>query len=310
MACTHLATIQGNIFSENQSAVGGALQTCGGAAVNDSLFEKNAADWGGAIDVPSGSVDLSNSTIVNNLAARAGGGVTIQSGARALVVNSILWANRDPAGNTGISQITSFGNAVSQIEYSCIQGSDGVFQGEGLIDTDPLFISTGTRNYGISFGSPCIDAGDSTAVPVDALNDLAGNPRRLNDPATTDMGAGAPPIVDMGAFEYQPVSLDILPGKCPNVFRASSRRPLTVAVVGTPAFEVWRVNVNSLRLGRADHVGTAIEPLGGRSGVRASTRDVTGPSQADLCACNTGSDGRSEERRVGKECRSRWSPYH
>ena len=21
-------------------------------------------------------------------------------------------------------------------------------------------------------------------------------------------------------------------------------------------------------------------------------------------------DGRSEERRVGKECRSRWSPYH
>ena len=22
------------------------------------------------------------------------------------------------------------------------------------------------------------------------------------------------------------------------------------------------------------------------------------------------SDGRSEERRVGKECRSRWSPYH
>ena len=23
-----------------------------------------------------------------------------------------------------------------------------------------------------------------------------------------------------------------------------------------------------------------------------------------------GSEGRSEERRVGKECRSRWSPYH
>ena len=24
----------------------------------------------------------------------------------------------------------------------------------------------------------------------------------------------------------------------------------------------------------------------------------------------TGAHGRSEERRVGKECRSRWSPYH
>ena len=25
---------------------------------------------------------------------------------------------------------------------------------------------------------------------------------------------------------------------------------------------------------------------------------------------NDDNDGRSEERRVGKECRSRWSPYH
>ena len=38
---------------------------------------------------------------------------------------------------------------------------------------------------------------------------------------------------------------------------------------------------------------------------------------ADECKCNlilttggTGFSMRSEERRVGKECRSRWSPYH
>ena len=30
---------------------------------------------------------------------------------------------------------------------------------------------------------------------------------------------------------------------------------------------------------------------------------MTDQQRADLC-------GRSEERRVGKECRSRWSPYH
>ena len=31
----------------------------------------------------------------------------------------------------------------------------------------------------------------------------------------------------------------------------------------------------------------------------------------DLCTeCGTCADARSEERRVGKECRSRWSPYH
>src|SRR2546429_5267844 len=29
-----------------------------------------------------------------------------------------------------------------------------------------------------------------------------------------------------------------------------------------------------------------------------------------FCACNVVIQKRSEERRVGKECRSRWSPYH
>ena len=31
---------------------------------------------------------------------------------------------------------------------------------------------------------------------------------------------------------------------------------------------------------------------------------------AMLLAAGTITAGRSEERRVGKECRSRWSPYH
>ena len=30
----------------------------------------------------------------------------------------------------------------------------------------------------------------------------------------------------------------------------------------------------------------------------------------DLLIIGGGATGRSEERRVGKECRSRWSPYH
>ena len=41
---------------------------------------------------------------------------------------------------------------------------------------------------------------------------------------------------------------------------------------------------------------------------------VTMPEELDACADCRAWDGiedcRSEERRVGKECRSRWSPYH
>ena len=32
-------------------------------------------------------------------------------------------------------------------------------------------------------------------------------------------------------------------------------------------------------------------------------------AEAQTCVLQAG-EGRSEERRVGKECRSRWSPYH
>ena len=40
-------------------------------------------------------------------------------------------------------------------------------------------------------------------------------------------------------------------------------------------------------------------------------RVILAPSARDLSgATRTGVPDRSEERRVGKECRSRWSPYH
>src|SRR6202453_1727043 len=39
-------------------------------------------------------------------------------------------------------------------------------------------------------------------------------------------------------------------------------------------------------------------------------RIATHPRFAPLHLKNSEPDDRSEERRVGKECRSRWSPYH
>ena len=39
--------------------------------------------------------------------------------------------------------------------------------------------------------------------------------------------------------------------------------------------------------------------------------DVPEPARLDAWErARTQHDGRSKERRVGKECRSRWSPYH
>src|SRR5258708_36077037 len=45
-----------------------------------------------------------------------------------------------------------------------------------------------------------------------------------------------------------------------------------------------------------------------RGGTRPSALAQTGRQHPDAVLC--ADPGRSEERRVGKECRSRWSPYH
>ncbi|MHC4126584.1 MAG: dockerin type I domain-containing protein [Planctomycetota bacterium] len=66
-----------------------------------------------------------------------------------------------------------------------------------------------TADLRLSPGSPCIDAGDNTAVPDGIDTDLDGNPRFVDDPDTVDTGYGDPPVVDMGAYEFQPCPWDL-----------------------------------------------------------------------------------------------------
>src|SRR5579859_5674007 len=55
-------------------------------------------------------------------------------------------------------------------------------------------------------------------------------------------------------------------------------------------------------------------PLVVKRGRGLMIEDVDGNEFLDfssgIAVCSTGHCHRSEERRVGKECRSRWSPYH
>src|SRR5256885_12396443 len=73
--------------------------------------------------------------------------------------------------------------------------------------------------------------------------------------------------------------------------------PISEVVEGAADVEVRDVHVPVLvRQERLDEA----RPLGGRLGVVALQQP--GPLEDAI--------DRSEERRVGKECRSRWSPYH
>jgi predicted outer membrane repeat protein len=198
---------------------GGGLWGCSGPITNCVIAANETHFGGGGLSWCNGAI--SNCTIVGNrtwgifyeeLEGGKGGGLCECS---ALVTNCIIrqnWAAVD--GN----QLYS----CSVPAYSCIQDwSDG---GTGNISSDPCFISPGhwadindiniilepneanavwvESSYQIGWSSPCIDAGNNAAVPVGEINDISGRPR-FKDSCRPDTGSGTPPIVDIGAYEFQ-----------------------------------------------------------------------------------------------------------
>lgn len=105
----------------------------------------------------------------------------------------------DQNGNNQSAQIHIF-SGLPIVKYSCIQGWTGSLGGIGNIGDDPLFQDEANLDFRLRPLSPCIDAGDNSAVRIHT--DLGGLPRALDYTVIPDSGIGTPPIVDMGAFEY------------------------------------------------------------------------------------------------------------
>jgi hypothetical protein len=79
-------------------------------------------------------------------------------------------------------------------------------------EEDPLFIDPMGGDFRIGPDSPAIDAGDNDFLPAGIVRDLGGEPRPVDDPATPDTGeGGGAPVVDAGAFEFQPPRCDTDP---------------------------------------------------------------------------------------------------
>ncbi len=189
---------------------GGAIYNLGGSPtiVNCLMTANSAAAFGGAIFSDLATLDLVNCTLSDNSAFR-GAGITNYAGVEMTLSNCILWGNQDFEGRGLAAQILST-SSTEIVNYTCVEGLDDAFGGEGNIGDEPLFLDPTSGDYHLGPGSPCIDAADNNAVPVGIATDLDGDPRFIDDPATTDTGNGAPPIVDMGAYEFQlPCPTDI-----------------------------------------------------------------------------------------------------
>jgi hypothetical protein len=162
-----------------------------------------------------GELHMLQCTVVGNGASNTEyGGMVISGITNAQIRNSILW------GHLGTGRQIQLLGSILEIDHSCIEGGQAAFIGnptwlEGNTTSYPRFINpagsdqivgTADDDVRLYFGSACIDAGDNTAIPAGVTTDLDGNPRRLDDPATADTGAGVPPIVDMGAYEFVPIN--------------------------------------------------------------------------------------------------------
>ncbi len=193
---------------------GGAVYGQGVTMVNCVVSGNTAAGiTGGGV---CGHGALFNCTISRNSATGTGShGGGLQTDGATTVANCVIY------GNTAATEMQISGTV--SISYSDVQGG---FAGTGNINADPIFANdigldgvAGTLDDDLHVlaGSPCIDAGNTPAVPADVADldgdsdtlertplDLGNTNRLVDDPQTVDTGIPGSPVVDMGAYEYFP----------------------------------------------------------------------------------------------------------
>ena len=157
-------------FTGNSTAVGGGMSCYDGSPtiINCSFTGNSARLYGGGIFNVHCSPTITNCTFIGNSSTDAGGGLENRGLSDTTLINCIVLGNAP-------DQISDYdNNSRANVSYSNIQGG---WDGEGNIDSDPLFVDADTGDYHLrsetgrwnpnggswikdDVTSPCIDAGD------------------------------------------------------------------------------------------------------------------------------------------------------
>jgi len=181
-----------NITEGSSQYHGAAVFAWGGhpTFVNCTIYENQSSGNQDGLAIINGSLaTISNCTIVKHEKPTIG---TWGGGSMAIILNSII---RDGSGE----YIISGGLDVS---YSNI---DGGYEGNGNVDTDPLFVDANNDDYNLQSTSPCINTGSNSAFS----NDIDGT--------RNDMGytGGSGIIIEKNSIPFgyvasnAPISLSI-----------------------------------------------------------------------------------------------------
>ncbi len=182
------------------------------------ITQNFATGYGGGIALAKAWPTIVNCTVVCNESLFTGGGIGCgMNYTPAKAVNTIFWNNTAPTG----TEIYVAVSGVFSMEYSDVSpGANAVYVypggvlnfGLGMLSVDPIFVDEADRDYHLSYGSPCRDAGYGHSAI--SMSDFEGDPRTV---------CGRP---DIGADEYYYHLYaigDVLPGA-----------PIDIKVVGIP----------------------------------------------------------------------------
>lgn len=226
------------VFNNNEADLGGAIGSIGATMVIDRCrFNTNFSTLGGAILVREdatvnpaliGQATITNSVFNGNLVWRfqgstngLGAAIATTSQVDVSAINNTFHANHAEASGgvgywfPGVQSVELANNIYADNVPNNYAAAGGVTESHNLSGTaagigfaDPRGPDNelGTADDDVSLlpGSPAIDAGDNTMIPAPVMFDYDGYDRLVDDPATPDTGVGPAPIVDIGAYEFQP----------------------------------------------------------------------------------------------------------
>jgi hypothetical protein len=192
-------TVTNCSFSGNSANYGGVIYNGNSSpTLTNCTFSGNSADYGGGMLNYESNPTVTNCSFSANSANHGGGMYNYNSSP--ILTNCILW------GNTSLNGPQIYNDTSSPaVSFSDVQ--DG-WEGTGNINADPLFVDANDDNLRLSPDSPCIDAGNNTAIPTGIETDLDGRNRFADGDCNSTV------IVDMGAFEFSYAYIGDFEGDC------------------------------------------------------------------------------------------------